>query len=138
VGSDAAGNLYFAGHFMGPINFGGTAGTFPPPTGGIAFTNSAENDVFLLKYSAAGNILWGRQISGPNLQEAKSIAVTPATHRQLTKQRPGPRGATLATTTRCLGSLQCMVERHLEHETPAPKLVQAAHPPDADENSAVA
>jgi hypothetical protein len=78
VGADAAGNLYFAGHFTGPINFGGTAGTFPPPTGGIAFTNTAENDVFLLKYSADGNILWGRQVGGANLQEAKSIAVTPA------------------------------------------------------------
>jgi hypothetical protein len=78
AGADAAGDLYFAGQFTGPINFGGTATVFPPPTGGIAFTNSAETDVFLLKYTSAGSIVWARQIGGANLQEVKSMAVTPA------------------------------------------------------------
>ena len=78
VGNDAAGNHYVAGHFTGTINFGGTPGFFPPPVGGLVLTNTFDTDIFLLKYTPSGTVVWARQVSGENLQEVRSMAVTPA------------------------------------------------------------
>ena len=67
LGVDAAGNIVIAGHFGASIDFGGGA-----------LTASGGFDVFLVKFDAAGNHLWGQRYGDLSTQMAGGVFVTPA------------------------------------------------------------
>jgi len=66
--TDASGNVYVAGFFQS------TTITFGPYT----FTKSGSSDLFLVKYDAAGNLLWAISAGGSNTDVASSVAVDPS------------------------------------------------------------
>jgi hypothetical protein len=62
---DASGNIYLAGYYESPtLIFGSTN-----------LTNAGSGDIFLVKYDAAGNVIWAKSAGGTGLDEAVSIAV---------------------------------------------------------------
>ncbi|NJL58820.1 MAG: hypothetical protein HC887_03395, partial [Desulfobacteraceae bacterium] len=71
VAVDSAGYIYAAGYFQGTVNFGGIEKT----ASGDA-DNSAEVDVFLVKYSPIGDVKWVRTISGAGTQMPHSLVVS--------------------------------------------------------------
>jgi hypothetical protein len=64
VAVDASGNIYMAGYFFS------TTFTF----GSDILTNAGEDDVFLAKYDASGNVLWAKSAGGTGSDEASSVA----------------------------------------------------------------
>ncbi|MBK9263992.1 MAG: SBBP repeat-containing protein [Polyangiaceae bacterium] len=62
VAVDAAGDIYFTGSFQGVVDFGGGA-----------ITSMGSTDSMLVKYSAAGNHVWTRQIGAPLIQDGTSV-----------------------------------------------------------------
>ncbi|MBX2978480.1 MAG: hypothetical protein KF905_04220 [Flavobacteriales bacterium] len=72
VATDAAGNIYAAGHFMSnSITFGNTTLT-------NAYPLSATGDAFLVKYSPTGQVIWAKRAGGVGGDRVKGLAVTPA------------------------------------------------------------
>lgn len=63
VATDNAGNIYMTGYFSSPtIVFGSTT-----------LTNTGSADIFLVKYDAAGNVIWATSASGSSYNYANSI-----------------------------------------------------------------
>jgi len=64
--SDAAGNVYIAGNFSSP---GLTLGN-------ITLTNtfSPQNQIFVAKYNAAGNVVWANNFGGADYDVARDVA----------------------------------------------------------------
>ena len=63
VATDASGNIYVTGYFTSPtIVFGSTT-----------LTNSGGKDVFIVKYSPTGNVLWAISFGGVGDDEGNSI-----------------------------------------------------------------
>ncbi len=60
---DGAGDVYVTGSFAGTSSFGTTS------------LVSSSADVFLVKYSAAGNVLWAQKAGGSSLDYSNSIAL---------------------------------------------------------------
>ena len=56
VDIDRAGNVYFAGYFLGMVDFNNT---------GTTFLQSQDNDAFLCKYNPEGNFVWAFPVGGP-------------------------------------------------------------------------
>jgi hypothetical protein len=55
VATDGNGNVFIAGSYSNtPISFGSTT-----------LTNSGEDDIFISKYNASGNLLWAKKVGGP-------------------------------------------------------------------------
>lgn len=72
VATDAAGNVYVAGLYSSDsISFG--TFTFLNSTIGAPFANSYE--IFLVKYSPSGNVIWAKSYGSTSLDRAYSIAV---------------------------------------------------------------
>lgn len=69
VATDATGNVYNTGGFMGTVDF--------DPSSGVAnLSNTTGIDIFVSKYDANGNYLWAKQIGGSNLDsKPRAIAV---------------------------------------------------------------
>jgi hypothetical protein len=67
VGLDAAGNIYVAGLFLSQIAFGSTVLLSP-----------GHSDVFVVKLSPDGGMLWAVQAGGSAYKSAPGFAVTPA------------------------------------------------------------
>jgi len=66
VTTDAAGNVYVAGYFQSAtITFG---------TITLTNTDSTTGEIYLVKYDAAGNVLWAKSASGSRDEQALSIA----------------------------------------------------------------
>jgi hypothetical protein len=65
VAVDGSGNVWVAGDFMGPVNFGG--GTLTPFGGG---------DMFLAKYSSGGGYLWANHFGGTSGYGSHANAVS--------------------------------------------------------------
>jgi len=64
VATDSIGNSYVVGNFSGTVTFGGTSMT------------SAAQDVFVVKYDAAGAVIWARKAcSGTGSEYGNDIAV---------------------------------------------------------------
>src|ERR1039458_5799245 len=63
VTTDRTGNIYITGFFTGPTI------TFDS----IAITNMGGEDAFVVKYTAAGQILWARDIGGPGGEEGYAV-----------------------------------------------------------------
>lgn len=74
VAADAAGNVYVSGYTAGSL--------YGAPLG--------ERDAFLAKYSAAGNLLWGRQFGTAGHDQAWGVAVDADDNVYVTGQTGGP------------------------------------------------
>jgi len=64
---DNAGNVYLAGHFSGTCDF--------DPSGATLNFTAVESDVFITKYSSAGNFLWAKQLRGNKESDAKRMVM---------------------------------------------------------------
>jgi Glucodextranase, domain B/Beta-propeller repeat len=67
VATDADGNGYVTGSFIGPASFGN-----------LALTNSAVSELFLAKYDGDGNFIWARQSGGQAECSGFGVAVDSA------------------------------------------------------------
>lgn len=61
---DAAGNIYATGSYSGSINFGSTT-----------LNSEGDKDIFLVKISQSGNVLWAKSAGGMYQDEGYSVAV---------------------------------------------------------------
>lgn len=67
---DAQGNFYSAGQFEGDVNFApGGPGNFT-----LTSTQGFNSDAFVVKWNALGQVLWAKQIGGPNLDFATELS----------------------------------------------------------------
>ncbi len=64
---DAAGNVYTAGTFTDETNF--------DPSGTQTFTPIGEDDIYLTKYDATGNLLWVRTIGDTPSEDLEGMAL---------------------------------------------------------------
>jgi len=65
ISVDASGNSYITGGFSGPtITFGATT-----------FTNLGNEDIFIAKYDANGNVLWAKSAGGTSIDFGYGIAL---------------------------------------------------------------
>jgi hypothetical protein len=69
--TDASGNIYITGVFLGTADF-------DPGPGVNEFTSIAGYDAFILKLDANGNFLWANHTSGSANVEGKGIALDPS------------------------------------------------------------
>lgn len=65
--TDASGNVYVVGRFQGAVDFDPGPGVFVLMSGG-------GYDAFVAKYTAAGALLWARDVGGSSDDEADAIA----------------------------------------------------------------
>jgi len=63
VATDASGNVYVTGAFQGSITFGTTI-----------LTNAGDIDIFIVKYDAAGTVLWAKRAGGTFNDSGNSVA----------------------------------------------------------------
>lgn len=68
IKTDAAGNTYVTGTFDGQVDFD------PSPSNLIITSNQNSQDIFLLKYNAAGNLLWVKTIGG-KLSDGQKVSL---------------------------------------------------------------
>jgi hypothetical protein len=81
VTTDAAGNIYITG---------GTGSTdFPTTTGAYQRSNAGWFDVFVVKFSPTGSVIWSTLLGGPNYDRAYGIEVDNAGYVYLSG-RSGP------------------------------------------------
>lgn len=64
ISSDASGNAFVTGSFVGTVTFGSTT---------LTAANNNVN-IFVAKYDAAGNVLWVKQAGGTNLSSGQSVS----------------------------------------------------------------
>ncbi len=77
---DGGGNVYVTGEFDGTIDFGD----------GPLVPADSTLDVFVLKLSADGDVLWSRGYGGPGADHAYDIAVDPSGNAYVTGEFDGP------------------------------------------------
>jgi hypothetical protein len=68
VVTDAAGNVYVTGSFESTVDF-------DPGPGVYNLTTNAEPEIFVVKYSSNGNLLWARSMGSTNYDYGWSLAV---------------------------------------------------------------
>ncbi len=69
VVADRMGNVYMAGYYNS------SALDFNPGGSGGAVTNAGDEDVFLVKYDAGGNLLWVKNIGGDTTENINGLAI---------------------------------------------------------------
>ncbi|HEU4609610.1 MAG TPA: hypothetical protein VFS31_15940, partial [Chitinophagaceae bacterium] len=69
IGRDATGNIYLV------LNYYGTIDADPSASVASFSSSGGSNDLFIGKYSASGNFLWGRSIGGTNTEQTQSAAI---------------------------------------------------------------
>ncbi|MFN4080469.1 MAG: SprB repeat-containing protein, partial [Saprospiraceae bacterium] len=67
---DKSGNAYLTGDFEQSVMFGGGADA-------VTLTSAGARDIFFAKYTPEGQVLWARQIGGPNLDFCAGVGVGP-------------------------------------------------------------
>ena len=67
IAVDGSGNILITGSFLGTVDFD------PDSLGEVNLTSAGGNDIFVCKIDAAGNLLWVRQLGGPDGAEGYSI-----------------------------------------------------------------
>jgi hypothetical protein len=68
ITTDASGNVYTSGNFVGSVDFDPGVGTF-----NMLAPGSSSWDAFISKLDAAGNFVWAKQLGGTNNEGARSI-----------------------------------------------------------------
>ena len=68
IALDGAGNIYITGGFTGTADFDPGAGTFN-------LTSAGQNDIFVQKLDASGNLLWARRMGGTSYDIGRDIVV---------------------------------------------------------------
>ena len=86
VATDALGNVFLTGSFTSPTI---TFGTF-------TLTNSGSSDVFIVKYSSTGTILWAKSMGGSGMETGYSVATDASNNVYVT--------GTFASSTITVGS----------------------------------
>jgi hypothetical protein len=66
ISTDGNGNIYIAGAFVGTATFA----TSPSPT---IITSAGENDIFIAKYDASGNVIWVKRFGDIHNDGANGI-----------------------------------------------------------------
>lgn len=66
--ADPAGNVYVTGYFMGTVDF-------DPGPGTSNLTSAGDQDMFVLKLSTDGDLLWAKRIGGAGADTGSAIAV---------------------------------------------------------------
>lgn len=61
--ADKSGNVYVTGDFQGSISFGG-----------ISLSSKGSSDVFLVKYSTEGKVLWAKRAGGEGLDAGTAVS----------------------------------------------------------------
>jgi hypothetical protein len=69
IAVDRNGDIIVAGSFTGTVNLGGAALT----------AAGFNNNIFVAKYSAAGQHIWSKRFGDANVDQAKGVAVDPVT-----------------------------------------------------------
>lgn len=64
IAVDGSGNSYVTGYFQGTASFGNTT-----------LVSSGNEDVFIAKYDASGNLLWVKQAGGSGYDAANAVAI---------------------------------------------------------------
>ncbi len=67
---DSAGNLYFTGFFQGTVDFDPNAGT-------TNLTSNGNHDLYVMKLSSVGNLIWVKAMGGPDVEIALGITIDP-------------------------------------------------------------
>jgi hypothetical protein len=62
ISSDLAGNIYLAGYFTQPANFGS-----------VKLTSAGQADMFIAKYDQSGNVLWAKRAGGKGDDRATGL-----------------------------------------------------------------
>jgi hypothetical protein len=70
VATDASGNVYVTGQLAGVADF--------DPGAGTTALAGVHDDVFVAKYTAAGALVWARQLGGTSADQGNAIAVDAA------------------------------------------------------------
>ncbi|KAA9325025.1 SBBP repeat-containing protein [Adhaeribacter soli] len=86
VAVDGAGNCYVTGNFSANATFGSAT-----------VTNSGSDDVFIVKFDAAGNVLWAQKSGGANYDQGYGVAFDGSGNSYVTGQFQG--NATFGSTT---------------------------------------
>ncbi len=68
VTTDAAGNVYVTGFFVGTVDF-------DPGVGTTNLTSSGSVDIFVTKFDVGGNLVWAKKMGGTSSDMGKAIAV---------------------------------------------------------------
>lgn len=79
-------NCYITGYFQATATFGLTN-----------LISAGENDIFVAKYDASGNVLWAMRAGGIGVDESKAIAIDGSGHPYLTGRFQG--SANFGSTT---------------------------------------
>src|SRR5688572_19073688 len=86
IAVDGSGNCYITGYFEGSATFGSTT-----------LTSSGDEDIFIARYDALGNVLWAKQAGGTTKDAAVGIAVYGSGTSYITGEFQGQ--ATFGSTT---------------------------------------
>ena len=62
--TDAGGNVYLTGSFSGAVSFGS-----------LVLTSAGGDDVYVAKWSSAGDFMWAQRAGGTGHEHANAIAV---------------------------------------------------------------
>lgn len=68
IALDAGGNIYITGSFVGTVDFDPGAGT-------ANLVAAGNRNIFIAKYSSAGNYIWAKDIGSPITDEAGDLAL---------------------------------------------------------------
>ena len=74
ITTDAAGNVYTTGYFIGTVDFDPGSGSLNLSTA----PNDVSGDVFITKCNSSGNLIWAKQMGGTSQDYTTSIAVDPS------------------------------------------------------------
>lgn len=77
IATDASGNIYITGYFMGTVDFDPGAAT-------TNLTSAGGNDVFVQKLDPLGNLLWARSFGGSSNDVGNSIHIDPSGNAVIT------------------------------------------------------
>ena len=64
---DASGNVFFVGEFQGVVDF--------DPGTAVFNLNGVNNDAFIAKFDASGNLVWSKDIGSSNVESARGLAL---------------------------------------------------------------
>ncbi len=65
IGNDSGGNVYVIGSYSSPLSYGGSS---PLPLVG-------QSDIFIIKYSSSGTVVWAKSLSGAGNDRGLGVVV---------------------------------------------------------------